>query len=220
MMGSSRASIRQSRAGHVLAAFCLVFSGCSAPATKPTTDPNEIVEAALQVVSADHIFGGPVCFDPLLRGAGLEKFGDTLRLAREEPSLRPIVDRIYAGQAIDWVAPVSDGKFFTPLDEALKRRLAGPFAAVLARQHSNMPPVQRVRSDFIPDSLLYQLGATLADPNCAAVVTISAPSIEGDFAFLEVEQRCGPTCGVGSILAFQHNASGWVVVGWAETWVS
>jgi len=56
------------------------------------------------------------------------------------------------------------------------------------------------------------------DEDCA-LLTLSAPAIAGDAAFVEVGYVCGTVCGNGSLYALERREGRWQVVGIADLWI-
>ena len=52
-----------------------------------------------------------------------------------------------------------------------------------------------------------------------ANLSLSAPFISGDLAFVETGYECGALCGNGYLYALRRGANGWSIVGVAWTWV-
>jgi hypothetical protein len=121
---------------------------------------------------------------------------------------------------MEWFAPISGGTSYQIASEQLQEALSEPFSAALARQNSGSPVSQRVSNNYVPDRFEYVPNPNLANPVCQSVVTMTVPTIERNFAFIETSLVCGDTCGAGTILAFQKTTSGWKVIALTETWVS
>ena len=56
------------------------------------------------------------------------------------------------------------------------------------------------------------------DEDCA-LLTLSAPAIAGEAAFVEVGYVCGTVCGNGSLYAVERREGRWQVVGIADLWI-
>jgi len=99
-----------------------------------------------------------------------------------------------------------------PLAPALAERLNG-----LREQAAGAPlPAGTVRVDAaaVPAPLHLQR----PDEDCA-LLTLSAPAIAGDSAFVEVGFVCGTVCGNGSLYAVERREGRWQVVGIADLWI-
>ena len=218
MMGSRMAIA--ARRYSLVALSSLALAGCSASHELPENDELKIVRSTLIYIAREFPFNDEtLCLDPLLVGAGIDRWRETLDIFRSI-SDDPAIDLAYQGKGIGWYYPEIENDRYLPDRGGLEAKLANPLSRILAREPGHLPVLQRVPERIVPSQLVMKAEAVPNSPDCSSVVSMNYPSIEGDTAFLETGYHCGPLCGEGKILALRRSASGWHVVAWARTWVS
>lgn len=152
---------------------------------------------------------GPVaCVDPVIGEATSDLFRSRRRAAseatRRDPSVTPIIFDFRQG----WLP---DGRRVEQ-DPVAARELADAVAAIVAGEARPLS-VSRVEPDWLTAPFRLCNQAELG------LLTLSAPAIHGDLAFVSVEFDC-VLCGHGVDYALRRRDSGWEIVAELTRWVS
>jgi len=141
--------------------------------------------------------------------------GMCLNLAISGGALDDVRAEDLGGPAYEWWTPPTrpGGAGPSPLDADTARAINAAAGALIRRQ-TPAPTGDPGRPE----------AAGLGLPLCSSDeqvprLNLSAPSISGDFAFIDSGLECGPLCGSGSLYALRRRAGGWQVVGRVSTWI-
>lgn len=183
-------------------------------------DPVKDSRTVLALVAADAVriyraaSTGLNCVQPTLSTTALDEHRRRRREALADPALRAT----YGPQPAeyDWrqSADYFSGGQSAPVASETRHLLSEAANAVI----SGEPPAQ-------PTGRL-ESGWLTGVPFCGAgharsVLSLSAPVIRGDIAFVETGYGCSGLCGIGYLYALRRNAGGgWAIAGVLWTWVS
>lgn len=114
-----------------------------------------------------------------------------------------------AGRDAEWLAD-GQGRVLTAAERQQLSAAAGPVLASLAPAR-----VARVEPDWIPAPL-----QPLADHGCRSAITLSAPAIRDELAFVVVASVCGDNCAGSDLRALRREGDGWRPFATLPLWVT
>lgn len=200
-------------------------SSSTLASTSVEQDQEDIVRAALAYAAATvPSYVDRMCMDGLLSRSGLDEKRESLqRFGRFEVSYagdKETFKIVWSGQGMGWVEPYIVGNRYHELSPQAEAVIALHVATILARDESVLPVRYRIPRNWVPEPLSYRLNDDRPNVACDGFISMTAPAIDGNYAFIERSFFDGGRIAEGSALALRREPSGWRVIAMAHTWMS
>jgi len=167
----------------------------------------------------------PACLATRTEGAAFDRDRQNIRSLREARPLNPRDAEIFRQhlaaadtRQFDWRLPVPLGERWLEgvarVDPEQARELDAAARSAIAAELAQTPSLAIDRSTVPPG-----LQARGALRRCSRL-TLTAPFVTGDIAFIETNYVCGGLCGNGWLYALRRQEGRWRLVAIAFTWIS
>jgi hypothetical protein len=163
----------------------------------------------------------PVCVSLSPRGTALDEAREQIRSMRatqpgnpRDASRRRQYLNDHEHRQYDWrlPRPLGGHQLPPPLDAAQGAMLSAAIQPLVSGG-----PVVVGQAELGPIPAPLRAGVS---PGCGARLTLTAPVVSGNLAFVETSYDCGGLCGNGWLYALRHEHGQWRLLAIAFTWIS